>query len=312
MNKKKYASHRSVARNSRDSLRLPEWVKVKNAGGLRETKTLLRRFGLATVCEEARCPNRGECFSIPTAAFMILGSKCTRNCAFCAVESSLPEPPNQTEPARVAMAAGEMGLRYVVITSVTRDDLYDGGAGHFAETVSSVRMYMPGVKIEVLTPDFKGNRASIDAVLLAGPDVYNHNIETVSRLYPDVRPSAEYKRSLALLEYAKKTAPDIYTKSGLMLGLGESLDEVMNALRDLRHAGCDFVTIGQYLRPSRSNLPVVEYIHPEIFEKLRIAALSLGFKYAASGPLVRSSMNAENMYNRVESLPLPSMKNRQS
>jgi lipoic acid synthetase len=313
MDEKKYASHRSGARSdSGVSMRLPEWVKVKNPGGLRDTRTLLRSFGLSTVCEEARCPNRGECFSIPTAAFMILGSKCSRNCAFCAVESSLPEPLDQTEPARVAMAVREMGLRYVVITSVTRDDLYDGGAGHFAETVSSVRTYVPKIKIEVLTPDFRGNRSSIDSVLNAGPNVYNHNIETVSRLYPVIRPSAEYRRSLALLEYAKKTAPDIYTKSGLMLGLGESLDEVMIALRDLRNVGCDFVTIGQYLRPSKSNLPVVEYIHPGIFEKLRLAALSMGFKYAACGPLVRSSMNAENMYNRVESLPMPSMKNRQS
>ena len=182
----------------------------------------------------------------------------------------------------------------------------------FAETVSCVRTYVPGVRIEVLTPDFKGNRTSIDAVLHARPEVYNHNIETVSRLYPVIRPSAEYRRSLALLEYAKKTAPDIYTKSGLMLGLGESQNEVMNTLRDLRHAGCDFLTIGQYLRPSKSNLSVVEYVHPGIFEKLRLAALSMGFKYAASGPLVRSSMNAGNMYNRVESLPIPSMKNRPS
>jgi lipoyl synthase len=313
LDKKKYALHPSGARgDSEVSMRLPEWVKVKNPGGLRDTRTLLRRFGISTVCEEARCPNRGECFSIPTASFMILGSKCTRACAFCAVDSSLPEPLDQTEPARVAMAAREMGLRYVVITSVTRDDLYDGGAGHFAETVSSVRTYVPKVKIEVLTPDFRGNRSSIDSVLNAGPNVYNHNIETVSRLYPVIRPSAEYRRSLALLEYAKKTAPDIYTKSGLMLGLGESLDEVLIALRDLRNVGCDFITIGQYLRPSKSNLPVVEYIHPGIFENLRLAALSMGFKYAASSPLVRSSMNAENMYNRVESLPMPSMKSRQS
>ena len=307
--KKKYVSHCSGVRNdSSVVIRLPEWVKVKNTGGLRDTRTLLRRFGLATVCEEAKCPNRSECFSIPTAAFMILGSKCSRNCAFCAVDSSLPEPLDQTEPARVAMAAREMGLRYVVITSVTRDDLDDGGAGHFAETVSSLRTYVSGVRIEVLTPDFRGNRNSIDSVLNARPDVYNHNIETVSRLYPVIRPSAEYKRSLALLEYAKKTAPDIYTKSGLMLGLGESLDEIMNALRDLRNVGCDVITIGQYLRPSRSNLPVVEYIHPGIFEKLRLAALSMGFTYAASGPLVRSSMNAENMYNSVETLPLSQQK----
>jgi len=309
MDEKKYAPHYSDAGSDRGiSMRLPEWVKVKNSGGFRNTRALLKSFGLNTVCEEARCPNRSECFSIPTAAFMILGSKCTRNCAFCAVDSAFPDPLDQTEPARVAMAVKEMGLSYVVITSVTRDDLHDGGAGHFAETVASVRTYVPEVKIEVLTPDFKGSRSSIDSVLNAKPDVYNHNIETVARLYPVIRPSAEYRRSLALLEYAKKTAPDIYTKSGLMVGLGEGMDEVMDALRDLRNAGCDFITIGQYLRPSKLNLPVVEYIHPGIFEKLRLAALSMGFIYAASGPLVRSSMNAENMYNRVESMPLSSTK----
>ena len=305
MDKKRYALRRSGAGIDGSSVRLPAWVKVKNSGGLRDTRMLLRRFGTSTVCEEARCPNRSECFSIPTAAFLILGSKCTRNCAFCSVDSSLPEPLDRTEPARVAMAAREMGLKYVVITSVTRDDLHDGGARHFAETVSSVRESVSAPRSRCSRLISWEIRDCIDTVLNAGPDVYNHNIETVSRLYPVVRPSAEYNRSLALLEYAKKTAPDIYTKSGLMLGLGENLDEVMNALRDLRNAGCDFVTIGQYLRPSKSNLPVVEYVHPGIFEKLRLAALSMGFTDAASGPLVRSSMNAENMYNRAESMPIP-------
>jgi len=280
-----------------DAVRLPEWIKVKNLGGIHDTKRVLRSYGLSTVCEEAKCPNIGECFSRPTATFMILGSKCTRNCAFCSIDSSLPELLDHEEPERIAMAAREMGLRYVVITSVTRDDLYDGGAGHFAKTVYSVRQYLPGVKIEVLTPDFNGNIRSLITVLNSKPDVYNHNVETVPRLYPVIRPFAEYRRSLSLLEYAKKTTPEIYTKSGLMLGFGEKITEVMNVLRDLRNAGCDIITIGQYLRPSRFNIAVVEYVSPEIFERLRIAALSMGFKYVASAPLVRSSMNAEEMYN---------------
>ncbi len=278
-------------------LRLPVWIRTKNLEGLHYTKQILRRHGLFTVCEEAGCPNMGECFSMPTATFMILGSKCTRNCGFCSVESSMPEPIDTEEPKRVAMAAKEMGLRYIVITSVTRDDLSDGGAGHFAKTVYAVRRYLPDAKVEVLTPDFKGDMSALKIVLNSRPDVYNHNVETVPRLYPIVRPQADYRRSLNILQYAKKITPEINTKSGLMLGLGETLDEVINVLRDLRNAGCDIVTIGQYLRPSKLNLPVVEYIRPEMFERLRLKALSMGFKYVASGPLVRSSMNAEEMYN---------------
>lgn len=278
-------------------MRIPEWIKVKNPMGLHGTKRILRSYGLSTVCEEARCPNMGECFSRPTATFMILGSKCTRNCGFCSVKSSIPEPLDPEEPKRVAMAAKEMGLRYVVITSVTRDDLSDGGAGHFAKTVYSVRKYLPETKVEILTPDFKGNLNSLNTALNSRPDVFNHNIETIPRLYPVVRPLADYRQSLYILEYVKKTALDIYTKSGLMLGLGERLDEVIDVLRDLRSAGCDIITIGQYLRPSRFNLPVIEYIRPEIFERLRLTALSMGFKYVASAPLVRSSMNADEMYN---------------
>jgi lipoic acid synthetase len=277
-------------------LRLPEWIKIEKFVNLHNTKQILRSFGLLTVCEEARCPNVGKCFSRPTATFMILGSKCTRNCGFCSVESSIPEPVDPGEPERVAMAAKEMGLRYVVITSVTRDDLCDGGAGHFAKAVWTIRKYLPGARVEVLTPDFKGNLSDLNTVLQSRPDVYNHNVETVPRLYPVVRPLANYRRSLNLLKYAKRIAPDIYTKSGLMLGLGETLDEVMDVLGDLRSVGCEFVTIGQYLRPLRLNLPVIEYIRPEIFERLRLDALDLGFKYVASAPLVRSSMNAEELY----------------
>jgi lipoyl synthase len=283
-------------------LRLPDWVKVKAPARLHDTKRLLRSRGLTTVCEEARCPNIGECFSKPTAAFMILGPKCTRHCGFCSVESSSPQPTDPEEPDKVAEAAGVMGLRYVVITSVTRDDLPDGGAGHFAETITSIRRRLPYTKIEVLTPDFQGRLNDLKTVLNAIPDVFNHNIETIPRLYPVVRSLADYQRSLSLLENAKRLAPEINTKSGLMLGLGEEMEEVVDVLRDLRDSGCDLITIGQYLRPTRSNLAVVEYIKPDTFETLRLTALSMGFKYVASRPLVRSSMNAEEMYNSSEVL----------
>lgn len=278
-------------------MRLPEWTKVKSLTGLHDTKHILRNYGLSTVCEEARCPNRGECFSKPTATFMILGSVCTRNCGFCAVESSIPKPLNDDEPEKVAMAAKEMGLRYVVITSVTRDDLKDGGAAHFAKTVLAIRKHIPDAKVEALTPDFKGDYKAIKTVLDSRPDVYNHNIETVPRLYPYVRPRADYTTSLNVLMNAKTIAPHITTKSGLMLGLGETFNEIVSVLKNLRDVGCDAVTIGQYLRPSRKNLPVKEFVRPEIFGLYKEIALEMGFKYAASSPLVRSSMNAEEMFN---------------
>jgi lipoic acid synthetase len=280
-------------------LRLPDWIKIRASAGQHDTKQLLRRRGLTTVCEAARCPNIGGCFSKPTAAFMILGSKCTRHCGFCSVESSCPEAPDPEEPDKVADAAAEMGLRYVVITSVTRDDLPDGGAGHFAETIKSVRRRLPHARIEVLTPDFQGRLDDLKTVLNAGPDVFNHNIETVPRLYSLVRPFADYQRSLYLLANAREFAPRTHTKSGLMLGLGEKLEEIIGVFSDLRNAGCDFITVGQYLRPSKSNLAVVEYVTPDVFETLRLRAVSMGFKYAASAPLVRSSMNAEEMYNSI-------------
>lgn len=278
-------------------MRLPEWIKVKSFTGLHNTKSILRNYGLSTVCEEAKCPNRGECFSKPTAAFMILGSACTRNCGFCAVEYSKPGPPDNDEPEKVAMAAKEMGLKYVVITSVTRDDIKDGGASHFAKTVSAVRKHLPAAKVEVLTPDFRGNKDSLKTVLDSRPDVYNHNVETVPRLYPYVRHQADYRRSLDVLLNAKNIAPDITIKSGFMVGLGETFNEIIHVLKDLRDAGCDTVTIGQYLRPSKKNLPVREYVRPEMFDVYKEIALDLGFKYAASSPLTRSSMNAEEMYN---------------
>lgn len=274
--------------------RLPDWIRVR-LDGLHETKQILRSHGLATVCEEARCPNIGKCFSKPTATFMILGYNCTRNCGFCNVESSLPLPVDPNEPERVAMAAKEMGLRYVVITSVTRDDLPDGGASHFAETIRAIRRHIPNAGIEVLTPDFKGDVNALRVVLEARPDIFNHNIETVPRLYSEVRPQADYKRSLTVLKKAKELS-EVKTKSGLMVGLGEEFDEVVAVMKDLKESGCDYLTIGQYLRPSKKNLPVKEYIRPEVFDRYRKEALKFGFKGVSSGPLVRSSMNAEEMF----------------
>ncbi len=284
--------------NLQKHLRLPEWIRPRLAlSRTRRVRTLLRQSGVLTVCEEARCPNRAECFSKPSAAFMILGPSCTRNCGFCSVDSRIPRAADPDEPARVAASAMGMGLKYVVVTSVTRDDLQDGGAGQFALTVRALKRNGPDVRVEVLTPDFKGRAQSVDTVLESGPDVFNHNIETVPSLYGEVRPGADYTRSLKLLERAKSTKPEVRTKSGLMLGLGEGLKEVERVLMDLRTVGCDFVTIGQYLRPGRKNLPVREYVAPEVFEALGETALDMGFRYVASSPLTRSSMNAREMFS---------------
>ncbi len=279
-------------------MRLPEWIKT-TAIGLHQTKDLLRSHRLSTVCEEARCPNKGVCFSKPTAAFMIMGDRCTRNCGFCSVRPGVPAALDTAEPERVAEAAVALGLRYVVITSVTRDDLPDGGAAHFAATIRAVRNALPAAKVEVLTPDFQGERDSVGIVLDARPDVFNHNIETVKRLYDIVRPGADYQRSLEVLRIARALMPGLKRKSGVMLGLGETVDEIREVFRDIRAAGCDFLTVGQYLRPAKNNLPVVEYIHPDVFEALKLYALGLGFEFVASGPLVRSSMNAEEMYKNA-------------
>jgi len=259
----------------------------------------LRKHRVFTVCEEARCPNSNACFAKPTATFLILGDRCTRRCGFCAVSGGTPGPPDPDEAHRVAKAAGEMGLRYVVVTSVTRDDLPDGGASVFAATVRAVRARLPMAKIEVLTPDFRGDVLALQSVIESGPDVFNHNVETVERLYPTVRPQATYRRSLAVIERAKALSERIRTKSGLMVGLGEDFAEVVGVLEDLRRAGCGMVTIGQYLRPSKSNIPVVEYRNPGFFEQIRKCARDLGFDYVASGPIVRSSMNAEEMYHEA-------------
>jgi len=276
-------------------MRHPDWIKIK-ATGTHETKKILRACGVSTVCEEAKCPNQGKCFSNKSAAFMILGDRCTRNCAFCAVESSAPLPVDSYEPERVADAAFSLGLKFVVITSVTRDDLQDGGAGQFVKTIQALRNRDHKMKVEILTPDFKGDIEALRTVLNAQPDVFNHNVETVPGLYPIVRPGADYRLSLNILKSAKKLYPDLKTKSGLMLGLGEKEHEVLSVMRDLLDAGCDFLTIGQYLQPRRKNLPVYEYVIPEIFKEYKEKGLKMGFNAVASSPLTRSSMNAAEMY----------------
>ncbi len=275
--------------------RLPEWLRTNTFSGLHDTKKLLRSHGLQSVCEEARCPNKGSCFSKPTATFMILGKRCTRNCSFCSVHHAPPLPVDTDEPERLAMAAKSLNLKHVVITSVTRDDLKDGGSSHFAETVKALKRHLPAATIEVLTPDFKGNPNNIQTVLKSQPTVFNHNVETVPRLYSTVRPQANYETSLSVLKIAASFLPSIKVKSGLMVGLGETHDEVLAVLKDLKEAGCNFVTMGQYLQPRKSNLPVVAYIHPEEFEQYKQEAINMGFDFVASAPLVRSSMDAGAM-----------------
>ena len=276
----------------------PHWLKRKIYSGATclKVKNLLQDFKLNTVCEEARCPNAGECFSRGTATFLILGNLCTRNCRFCAIEHGPSEKPDPDEPYNVAKAVQRLGLNYVVITSVTRDDLPDGGAGYFAKTISEIRKRVPGVCIEILVPDFKGSTEAIKTVVESHPDVINHNIETVPRLYPGARPQADYYRSLSLLELVQQYAPYIITKSGLMLGLGEFSGEVREVMRDLLDVNCSVLTLGQYLQPTGNHLPVRRFITPEQFDWWRDEALKMGFKGVASGPFVRSSYNAEELY----------------
>jgi lipoic acid synthetase len=256
---------------------------------------VLEEGGLHTVCQEAHCPNQGECFSRGTAVFLILGDSCTRRCRFCAVTQGTPERPDPDEPRRVAEAAARMSLDYIVVTSVTRDDLADGGAGAFAETIHGLRTRRPSARIEVLIPDFQGDEAALRTVLDARPNVLNHNLETVARLYPEVRPQAIYGRSLELLRRTAVLAPGMAVKSGLMLGLGERPDEVESALQDLLGAGCQLLTLGQYLQPKRDCLPVARFVPPGEFDAWREVALGMGFARVASGPLVRSSYHAEEL-----------------
>jgi lipoyl synthase len=274
--------------------RMPGWMRRPLAAPGRSSAVsgLLDELGLNTVCRSAKCPNRGECYASGTATFMVLGTACTRDCRFCAVEPASPVAPDAGEPARVAEAAARMGLRHVVVTMVTRDDLADGGAAHVTATIAALREGVPAATVEVLVSDFGGDEAAVGAVAAARPDVFNHNVETVPGLYATVRPQADYARSLRVLARAREAAPGLPTKSGLMVGLGETSDEVADVLRDLRDAGVDIVTIGQYLRPSAAHLEVAEFVPPEVFERYAATARALGFAGVASAPFVRSSYHA--------------------
>jgi len=281
--------------------RLPTWAKKRlgRSSELHRVKAILRERNLNTVCESARCPNIGECFAKPTATFMIMGSLCTRRCRFCAVDKSAPPPAlDPREPANIAHVSAKLGLRHVVITSVTRDDLPDGGAAQFALTIRAIKDKISDISIEVLVPDFQGERASLETVFKAGPDIFNHNLETVPSLYGKVRPQADYERSLSVLGLAKEFG--LVTKSGIMVGLGESPDEVRALLRDLKGAGVDAVTIGQYLRPSRDNLEVIEYIRPEVFAEYEAYGKKIGIRRVYSGTFVRSSYNAETLFDNEQ------------
>ena len=277
--------------------RLPAWLvkKTPKLHNIRRIRELLGDARVPTVCEEAKCPNIGECYSRRTCTFMILGDVCTRRCAFCGVNKGLPQPLDPAEPERLAAAAQKLGLNYVVITSVTRDDLPDGGAGRFAEVIAALRMANDESRIEVLIPDFKGEAAALRTVLKAKPDVLNHNIETVPRLYPAVRPQADYRRSLDLLARAKEQDRSIYTKSGFMVGLGEDKEEVSAVLHDLKAVNCDLVTIGQYLPPSPVHLRPARFVEPAEFEVYKRIGTDLGFLQIAAGPFVRSSYHAQDL-----------------
>ena len=275
--------------------RKPPWLRVRLPAGEAPAwiNKLLRENRLHTVCEEAHCPNLGECWSQRTATFLIMGDVCTRNCRFCNVRTGRPPALDPTEPQHVAEAAAAMQLRHVVITSVDRDDLPDGGAAHFAAVIARVRALAPGCTIETLIPDFRGAPELLETLLDAGPDILNHNIEMVRRLYPQVRPQGKYEWALAVLEHTQRYRPAMLTKSGMMIGLGETWDEILETLRDLRAVGVDILTVGQYLQPSREHWPVEQYYTPEQFETLKPAALELGFRWVECAPLVRSSYNAE-------------------
>lgn len=280
-------------------MKKPDWLKVRvSSEELEKMQNFLHDMSLNTVCQSADCPNIGECFANKTATFMIMGNVCTRGCRFCAVEKGHPLPLDEDEPRRVAEATRKLGLRHVVITCVTRDDIPDGGAQHFANTIHELQK-ISGLTVEVLVSDFLGNEESIRTVVIAKPDVINHNIETVPRLYPKVRPKADYQRSLNLLKKAKELDDNIATKSGIMVGLGELEDEVIQVMQDLRDINCDMMTIGQYLRPTEKHLEVEEYVTPEQFDKYKEIGYQMGFKYIASGPLVRSSYHAGEGMNAL-------------
>lgn len=281
--------------------RLPDWltIRVPRTDTIKQVEAMMRSKNLHTVCESARCPNLPECWSKRTATFMILGNTCTRSCGFCAIRVGKGELLDPDEPRKVAETTVRLGLKHVVVTSVTRDDLPDGGAAHFAATIQALREADPRIIVEVLTPDFKGVEKDIRTVVVARPEIYNHNVETVERLHVIIRAQAKYDRSLQVLQKVKEIDPTIYTKSGLMLGLGETKEEVTKVLRDLRAHGVDAVTIGQYLRPTMRHVPVVEFIHPDVFKEYEQMCEDLGFAFIASGPFVRSSYNAIGFSQKV-------------
>ena len=279
--------------------RKPSWLKIKyqSPKNINKVQSLLDDLSLHTVCQEANCPNKMECFNKGTATFMILGNICSRNCRFCNVAKGDPMPVNFSEPENLAKATAKLGLLHVVITSVTRDDLTDGGSKQFADCVNEVRKYTKGkgTTVEVLIPDFQGNINSLSNVVATAPEIINHNVETIPDLYASVRPKANYQQSLNILANVKKMNSEIFTKSGIMLGLGETEEQVICLFRDLREVGCDFLTVGQYLAPSKKHYPVLKYIHPDLFKFYETVAKEMGFKHVASGPFVRSSYNAEQV-----------------
>ncbi len=285
----KIAPQTSVARK-------PDWIRarVSHNPRVQEIKRMMRELNLSSVCEEASCPNLGECFSHGTATFMIMGDVCTRRCPFCDVAHGRPDPLDQDEPANLAKAIAQLGLSYVVITSVDRDDLRDGGAGHFDSCIKAVREACPDIQIEVLVPDYRGRMdKALEAMAGNPPDVFNHNLETVPRLYRQCRPGSDYAWSLNLLKNHKERFPEVPTKSGLMLGLGETIDEVLDVMRDMREHRIDMLTLGQYLQPSISHLPVARFVHPDEFDELAVHGKEMGFLHVASGPMVRSSYHAD-------------------
>ena len=284
------------------SRRLPDWLRTSLSVGQEAVRTdaLIKEFGLHTICESGRCPNRNECYSQGTATFMLMGDICTRSCHFCSVSTGRPETLDREEPKRVADAARILGLKHVVVTSVNRDDLEDEGAGHFAKTLRELKTQMPGIIIEILTPDFRRAQArAVQIILKEGPDIFNHNVETVPGLYRRVRPQGDYERSLQIFREIRKQSESVLTKSGLMLGLGETHEEVLAVLKDLRTAGVEFLTLGQYLRSSALGLPVEEYIHPDIFLDYKNEAMSLGFTWVESAPFVRSSFHAKESFEAL-------------
>lgn len=286
---------------SQNAIQKPEWLKKRLPAGADSflVSALIEKFGLHTVCQEAKCPNQWECFSKHTATFLIMGDRCTRNCRFCGVGHGPLGVPDPGEPGRVAEAAHKMNLKYVVVTSVTRDDLPDGGAGLFAETIRALRNKISDVRIEILIPDFQGDPHALETVVRASPDVLNHNVETVPRLYSVARPQADYRQSLSLLSNVRSIDASMLTKSGLMLGLGETDDEIKGVLESLVAVGCQILTLGQYLQPATQHLPVESYIRPQKFYRLRELALEIGFREVSAGPFVRSSYHAKEMFQSV-------------